>query len=119
MARHIKQPTVIPAPGNPPKIIREFFGHVNSEDGAVSIAHMQSPAGWSEPAQTPEFDEYTLVLKGCLQVETRHETIQVRAGEAIHTAAGEWIRYSTPEEATEYVAVCLPAFHPDTVHREV
>ncbi len=118
MARHITQPSVIPSAGNKPKIIEEFFGRVNSGDAALSIARMQSPAGWAEPAQTPEFDEYTVVLKGELTVETRRGIFHVKAGEAVHSPAGEWVRYSTPESDTEYIAVCLPAFHPDTVHRE-
>ncbi|HED11412.1 MAG TPA: cupin domain-containing protein [Caldithrix abyssi] len=118
MAKHISQPTIIPAAGTKPKIIEEFFGHVNSGDAGISIARMKSPAGWVEPGQTPEFDEYTVVLKGRLHVETRRERFTVAPGEAIHTVAGEWIRYSTPEEDTEYLAVCLPAFHPDTVHRD-
>jgi len=115
MPKLIEKPTVIPVPGN--KQIHEYVGRVNSGDGAISVAHMKSPAGWSEPGQTPDFDEYTLVLSGCMHVESREGTFDVRAGQAILTAQGEWIRYSTPEGA-EYIAICLPAFSPDTVHRD-
>jgi mannose-6-phosphate isomerase-like protein (cupin superfamily) len=119
MPRIIKAPTIIEAAGNKPKIIREFFGRVNSSTEKISIAKMTSPAGWEEPGQTPEFDEYTLVLKGMLRVETRENTFDVKEGQAIITNAGEWIRYSTPNpEGAEYVAVCLPAFSPETVHRD-
>ncbi len=119
MAQKIESLTRIEAHGQPPKIIEEFIGRVNSETQAVSIARMKSPAGWSEPGQTPEFDEYTVVLRGCLQVETRVGTLQIEAGQAVITNAGEWIRYSTPgEEGAEYIAVCLPAFSPATVHRD-
>lgn len=118
MPKLIAAPSRIEAAGQPPKIIDEFFGRVNSGDNAVSIARMLSPQGWSEPGQTPEFDEYTVVLAGELQVECRETTQVVRAGQAIVTKAGEWIRYSTPNMPTEYIAVCLPAFSPDTVHRD-
>ena len=119
MARVISQPTVIPAAGTPPKIIEEFFGRVNSQSTNVSIARMTSPAGWREPGQTPEFAEYTIVLRGELQVETRSETFKVAAGQGIVVEAGEWVRYSTPgNDGAEYVAVCLPAFSPPTVHRD-
>ena len=119
MPRIIKAPTIIEAAGNKPKIIREFFGLVNSSTEKISIAKMTSPAGWEEPGQTPEFDEYTLVLKGMLRVESRENTFDVKEGQAIITYAGEWIRYSTPNpEGAEYVAVCLPAFSPETVHRD-
>ena len=119
MPRLITAPTRIEAVGEPPKIIEEFIGHVNSATAALSIAKMTSPSGWSEPGQTPEFDEYTVVLKGQLQVETRDGIIQVAAGQAIITSRGEWIRYSTPgPEGAEYIAVCLPAFSPNTVHRD-
>lgn len=115
----IEQPTKIEAAGTPPKSIEEFIGRVNSGTGELSIARMKSPQGWQEPGQTPEFEEFTVVLKGCLQVETKEGTHQVQAGQAIITHAGEWVRYSTPgEEGAEYVAVCLPAFSPDTVHRD-
>jgi mannose-6-phosphate isomerase-like protein (cupin superfamily) len=119
MARHIEKPTIIKAAGNKPKIIEEFFGRVNSGDSNVSIARMKSPEGWIEPAQTPEFGEYTLVLNGALMVETRAGVTLIRAGQAVEVPAGEWVRYSTPEPGgAEYVAVCLPAFSPETVHRE-
>lgn len=119
MARLIPQPTRIEAQGLPPKIIEEFFGRVNSATSEVSIAKMTSPSGWSEPGQTPEFDEYTVVLRGELRVETRDGEHRVAAGQGILTKAGEWIRYSTPgAEGAEYIAVCLPAFSPATVHRD-
>ena len=119
MAKLISAPTVIPAAGQPPKIIDEFFGRVNSQTSALSIAKMTSPPGWREPGQTPEFDEYTVVLRGELQVETRESVHRVRAGQAIVISAGEWVRYSTPgAKGAEYVAVCLPAFSPQTVHRD-
>ena len=119
MATHIKTPTVIEAVGNKPKIIEEFVGRVNTAEAGVSIARMKSPQGWVEPGQTPEFDEHTLVLAGCLRVETRGGTFDVAAGQAITVPAGEWVRYSSPAaDGAEYVAVCLPAFSPDTVHRD-
>jgi quercetin dioxygenase-like cupin family protein len=119
MARIISKPTVIPAAGEPPKIIQEFIGQVNSGTSEVSIARMTSPSGWSEPGQTPEFDEYTIVLRGQLQVETRGAVHQVSAGQAIIVSRGEWVRYSTPgPEGAEYIAVCSPAFSPATVHRD-
>ncbi|WP_050026846.1 cupin [Verrucomicrobium sp. BvORR034] len=119
MAQLISHPTRIEAVGLPPKIIEEYVGHVNTGTSAVSIARMLSPQGWSEPGQTPEFDEYTVVLKGTLQVETRAGILQVSAGQGIIVHAGEWIRYSSPEpEGAEYIAVCLPAFSPATVHRD-
>ena len=117
MPTHIQNPTIIAAAGNKPKIIEEFVGRVNSQTDAVSVAKMTSPAGWVEPGQTPQFDEYTVVLRGTLRVETKDGTIDVAAGQAIITHRGEWIRYSTPKGA-EYIAVCLPAFSPDTVHRD-
>jgi mannose-6-phosphate isomerase-like protein (cupin superfamily) len=119
MAKKINQPTIIEAAGNKPKIIKEFFGHVNSKTSEVSIAQMKSPGGWIESGQTPEFTEYTVVLKGNLQVETHEETLLITAGEGVLVEAGEWVRYSTPDESgAEYIAVCLPAFSPDTVHRD-
>ena len=119
MPRLIAKPTVVPAAGRPPKIIEEFIGRVNSQTSALSIAKMTSPRGWREPGQTPEFDEYTIVLKGELQVETRDETYTVAAGQAIIVHAGEWVRYGTPGTAgAEYIAVCLPAFALATVHRD-
>jgi mannose-6-phosphate isomerase-like protein (cupin superfamily) len=119
MAQHITAPTRIQAHGTPPKLIEEFIGRVNTRTDAVSIAKMVSPAGWSEPGQTPEFDEYTVVLRGTLQVETKTGVHHVAAGEAIICPKGEWVRYSSPApEGAEYIAVCLPAFSPQTVHRE-
>jgi mannose-6-phosphate isomerase-like protein (cupin superfamily) len=115
----ITSPTIIEAAGNKPKIIREFIGRVNSSNENISIAKMTSPEGWEEPGQTPEFDEYTLVLKGMLRVKTKDQTFDIIAGQAIITYSGEWIRYSTPNpEGAEYIAICLPAFSPETVHRD-
>ena len=115
----IERPTVIQAAGSKPKLIEEFFGLVNSRTAQVSIARMRSPSGWVEPGQTPEFDEYTVVLRGMLRVETKTAVHDVREGEAIMTSRGEWIRYSTPgPEGAEYIAVCMPAFSPNTVHRD-
>jgi len=115
----ITSPTVIEAAGNKPKIIREFIGRVNSHTAAVSIARMQSPSGWVEPGQTPEFDEYTVVLAGTLRVTAKEGSLDISAGEAVVTHKGEWVQYSTPgPEGAEYIAVCLPAFSPDTVHRD-
>lgn len=119
MATLISSPTVIEAAGNKPKIIEEYIGRVNSSTPALSIARMRSPGGWVEPGQTPEFDEYTLVLNGELRVTTRDGVFEVRAGQAIIVNAGEWVQYSSPsDEGAEYVAVCLPAFSPNTVHRD-
>jgi mannose-6-phosphate isomerase-like protein (cupin superfamily) len=119
MPKKIKSPTIIKAAGNKPKVIEEFIGRVNSKTDTLSIARMKSPPGWSEPGQTPEFDEYTIVLKGILKVHTKADTIDVHAGEAIITHKGEWIQYSTPgPEGAEYIAVCLPAFSPETVNRD-
>jgi len=119
MPRHIEKPTRITAAGNKPKLIDEYIGHVNSGTGALSIAHMRSPGGWSEPRQRPQFTEYTVVLKGMLRVEHDGGALEVRAGQAVIAEPGEWVRYSTPlDEGAEYIAVCLPAFSPDTVHRE-
>lgn len=119
MARLIETPTRIQAVGTPPKTIEEYIGRVNSETDAVSIARMVSPAGWSEPAQTPEFDEYTVVLRGELQVETRGGVLKVAAGQAVVAPKGEWVRYSSPAAGgAEYIAVCVPAFSPCTVHRD-
>lgn len=118
-------PTLIPAPtrieaaGNKPKLIDEFVGRVNTETAGISIARMQSPGGWVEPGQRPEFDEYTVVLEGCLKVEFEGGALEVQAGQAVLTPKGEWVRYSTPGDAgAHYVAICLPAFSPDTVHRD-
>jgi mannose-6-phosphate isomerase-like protein (cupin superfamily) len=119
MPRHIEKPTRITAAGTKPKLIDEYVGRVNSGTAALSIAHMRSPGGWSEPRQRPEFSEYTLVLAGMLRVEHDGGAIDVHAGQAVIAEPGEWVRYSTPlAEGAEYVAVCLPAFSPDTVHRE-
>lgn len=117
MPTHIETPTRIAAAGNKPKLIDEYVGRVNSGTESTSVAVMNSPAGWVEPGQRPEFEEYTLVLEGMLRVEHESGAIEVRAGQAVITHAGEWVRYSTPNGA-KYVAVCTPAFHPDTVHRD-
>ena len=119
MPELIQAPTVVEAAGNKPKIIEEYVGRVNTGSGDVSVARMRSPGGWVEPGQRPEFDEYTVVLRGLLRVKTESETLDVRAGQAVVTRRGEWVQYSTPEEGgAEYVAVCLPAFSPETVHRD-
>ncbi len=115
----ISQPTRIQAAGNKPKLIDEYIGRVNSKTSAASVAHMRSPSGWVEPGQAPEFDEFTIVLKGMLRVEYKGGSLDVRAGQAVVTCAGEWVRYSTPEaDGAEYIAVCLPAFSMETVHRD-
>ena len=115
----IPQATRIQAAGNKPKLIDEYIGRVNSKTSAASVAHMRSPGGWVEPGQTPEFDEFTIVLKGALRVEHKQGALDVRAGQAVIAHAGEWIRYSTPENGgAEYIAVCLPAFSMETVHRD-
>ena len=117
--RLVQQPIIIRAAGNKHKEIAEYVGRLNSATEAVSIAHMKSHAGWSEPGQTPEFDEYTVVVRGVLRVETRTETIDVKAGQAIIARRGEWVRYSTPDpEGAEYVAVCMPAFSSELVRRD-
>jgi mannose-6-phosphate isomerase-like protein (cupin superfamily) len=117
--KYIEQPTVIEAAGNLPKRIEEYAGRVNSGHQGVSIARMQSPPGWEEPGQRPEFEEITVVLRGMLRVEHDHGVLDVRAGQAIVTYPGEWVRYSSPEpDGADYIAVCLPAFSPDTVHRD-
>ena len=113
----IEKPTQIVAAGTKPKLIEEFVGHVNSKTAGVSVARMRSPAGWSEPSQTPEFDEYSIVLSGTLRVAHKTGALDVRAGQAVIVQGGEWVRYSTPEGA-EYISVCLPAFSPPTVHRD-
>ena len=118
MPTHIAGPALITAPGEPPKRIEEFFGRVNSRTDTVSIARMTSPPDWEEPAQTPAFAEYTVVLRGLLRVEHDRGIVDVRAGEAIVTHAGERVRYSTPGEGADYIAVCLPAFSPETVNRD-
>ena len=120
MPKFISKPTQIKATGNKPKIIKEFIGRVNSQTAEVSIAHMKSPKGWVEPGQTPEFDEYTVVLKGTLRVTSKSGKIDVKAGQAVITPQGEWVKYSSPlKGGAEYIAVCLPAFSPQTVHRDL
>jgi quercetin dioxygenase-like cupin family protein len=117
MPQLIKNPSVIEAAGSPPKRIEEFVGRVNSSTESVSIARMKSPPGWEEPGQRPDFDEFTVVLSGRLRVKSVGDVIDVKAGQAVITRKGEWVQYCTPDGA-EYVAVCLPAFSPDTVHRD-
>ena len=119
MATFIQKATLIEAAGQPPKLIEEFIGRVNSGTTAVSIARMKSPAGWSEPRQTPEFDEYTVVLRGCLHARLKDAEYDVGAGQAIIVKAGEWVQYSSPSpDGAEYIAVCIPAFSPESVHRQ-
>jgi mannose-6-phosphate isomerase-like protein (cupin superfamily) len=119
MPTHISKSSRITAAGNKPKLIDELIGRVNSRTDAVSVAHMRSPSGWVEPGQTPGFDEFTYVLKGTLKVTHKGGETEVRAGQAIITHKGEWVQYSTPgPDGAEYIAVCLPAFSPDTVHRD-
>jgi mannose-6-phosphate isomerase-like protein (cupin superfamily) len=119
MAKHIEKPSIVQAAGNKPKIIEEFVGRVNSQTADVSVARMRSPGGWVEPGQTPEFDEYTVVLRGMLRVTTKEGSTDVRAGQSVIAHRGEWVQYSTPEDdGAEYVAVCVPAFSMDTVHRD-
>jgi ethanolamine utilization protein EutQ (cupin superfamily) len=114
----IENPTRVQSAGNMPKIIDEYIGRLNTKESRLSVAHMRSPAGWLEPGQTPEFEEFTLVLRGCLRVRHQGGEFEVRAGQAVITHPGEWIQYSTPDEATEYIAICWPAFSPETVHRD-
>ena len=119
MPTFLTQPTRIQAAGTKPKLIDEYVGRVNSQTEALSVAHMRSPQGWQEPGQTPQFDEFTIVLKGMLRVRHRGGELDVRAGQAVIAHRGEWIQYSTPDEGgAEYIAVCLPAFSPQTVHRD-
>ena len=119
MPTFIEKPTRIEAAGNKPKLIDEYVGRVNSRSEAASVAHMRSPGGWVEPGQTPEFDEFTFVLAGRLQVKHKDGVLEVHAGQAVITRAGEWVQYSTPHpEGAEYIAICLPAFSPETVHRD-
>jgi mannose-6-phosphate isomerase-like protein (cupin superfamily) len=116
----IPSPSIIKAAGNKPKIIEEFIGRVNTNSSDVSIARMRSPGGWIEPGQIPEFDEYTIVLRGTLRVRTKTGSIDVAAGQAIAVTKGEWVQYSSPEpDGAEYIAVCLPAFSPQIVHRDI
>jgi len=115
----ISHPTRIEAAGSKPKVIEEYVGRVNSRTSGLSVAHMRSPQGWEEPGQTPEFDEYTLVLRGTLRVQHQAGLLDVAASQAVIARRGEWVRYSTPlAGGAEYIAVCLPAFSPDTVHRD-
>lgn len=119
MATLISSPSLVEAAGKPPKRISEYVGRVNTGTGAISVALMESPSGWAEPGQTPEFDEYTVVIEGALHVETRDGLLTVSAGQAVHAAAGEWVRYSTPGAGgARYVSVCLPAFSPETARRD-
>lgn len=119
MPTHVKSPTRIQAAGNKPKVIDEHIGRVTTKTEGVSVAHMRSPEGWVEPGQTPLFDEYTVVLKGALKVQHKGGEITVRAGEAVIAHQGEWVKYSTPEPGgAEYIAVCVPAFSPETVRRD-
>lgn len=119
MVLKIDTPTVIEAAGNKPKTIREYIGRVNSRTSELSVAHMASPAGWEEAGQKPEFSEYTVVLKGTLRIRTATQELDIHSGEAVIVDADEWIQYSTPfEGGAEYIAVCMPAFSPDTVHRD-
>ena len=116
---YIAAPTRVEAAGNKPKLIDEYIGRVNSHTEAASVAHMRSPGGWLEPGQRPEFDEFTIVLRGALRVEYEGGEMTINAGSAVITPKGEWVRYSTPgADGAEYIAVCLPAFSPATVHRD-
>ena len=116
--KKISSPSIIESAGNKPKVIEEYIGRVNSSTDSISIAKMSSPPGWEEPGQKPQFDEYTLVLKGTLKVESRTETVFIKEGEAVIVNSGEWVQYSTPNEGAEYIAICLPAFSLDTVNRD-
>ena len=119
MPELIQQPSRVTAAGEPPKLIDEYVGRVNTGQDGLSIAHMRSPSGWSEPGQRPEFDEYTIVLRGQLVVEHEAGRLEVSAGQTVHTHPGEWVRYSTPgPDGAEYISVCLPAFSPEHVHRD-
>ena len=116
--RKIPSPSIIQSVGNKPKIIKEYIGRVNTDTDVISIAKMNSPSGWKEPGQTPQFDEYTLVLKGELKVESKKGVLFLKEGEAVIVNSGEWVRYSTPDKGAEYIAVCLPAFGPEIVNRD-
>jgi mannose-6-phosphate isomerase-like protein (cupin superfamily) len=119
MAELIREPSRVAAAGEPPKLIDEYVGRASTGQTGLSIAHMRSPSGWAEPGQRPEFDEFTIVLHGTLVVETPDGQFTVPAGQAVHTRPGEWVRYSTPgADGAEYISVCMPAFAPDTVHRD-
>ena len=116
--KKIPSPSIIESVGNKPKIIKEYIGRVNTDTHVISIAKMNSPSGWKEPGQTPQFDEYTLVLKGELKVESKKEVLFLKEGEAVIVNSGEWVRYSTPDKGAEYIAICLPAFGPEIVNRD-
>ena len=116
--KKISSPSIIESAGNKPKVIEEYVGRVNSGTNSISIAKMSSPPGWKEPGQKPQFDEYTIVLRGTLKVESRTETLFIKEGEAVIVNSGEWVRYSTPNEGAEYIAICLPAFSLDIVNRD-
>ena len=116
--KKISSPSIIKSVGNKPKVIEEYVGRVNSGTNSISIAKMSSPTGWKEPGQKPQFDEYTIVLRGTLKVESRTETLLVKEGEAVIVTSGEWVQYSTPNEGAEYIAICIPAFSLDTVNRD-
>ena len=116
--KKISSPSIIESAGNKPKVIEEYVGRVNSDTNSISIAKMSSPTGWKEPGQKPQFDEYTIVLRGTLKVESRTETLFIKEGEAVIVNSGEWVQYSTPNEGAEYIAICLPAFSLDTVNRD-
>ena len=116
--KKISSPSIIESAGNKPKVIEEYVGRVNSGTSSISIAKMSSPPGWKEPGQKPQFDEYTIVLRGILKVESRTETLFIKEGEAVIVNSGEWVQYSTPNEGAEYIAICLPAFSLDTVNRD-
>ena len=116
--KKISSPSIIESAGNKPKVIEEYVGRVNSGTNSISIAKMSSPSGWREPGQKPQFDEYTIVLRGTLKVESRTETLIIKEGEAVIVNSGEWVRYSTPNEGAEYIAICLPAFSLDIVNRD-
>ena len=119
MPRLIESPTIVQAAGNKPKRIEEFVGRINTENSTVSVARMVSPGGWVEPGQRPEFEEITVVLEGMLRVESETGSLDVHAGQAVITSPGEWVRYSTPQPSgAVYMAICLPAFSPETVHRD-
>ena len=119
MPELIPEPSRIAAAGQPAKLIEEYVGRVTTGHASLSIAHMHSPSGWAEPGQRPEFDEFTIVLRGALRVESEDGHMTVRAGQGVYARAGEWVRYSTPgDDGAEYVSVCVPAFTPDTAHRD-
>ena len=118
MPELIGEPSRVAAAGEPPKLIDEYVGRASTGETALSVAHMRSPAGWAEPGQRPEFDEVTIVLRGALVVEFDGGRMTVAAGQGVHARPGEWVRYSTPGDGTEYISVCLPAFAPGIVHRD-